>query len=291
MLFNKIIMYACRYWPENDEEAKNEAAGMSLEALHQLASQRAEARRKSECKVAICGISEIVIICWIELLGTALTDDTNEVDRIRETKLHKRKRKKKSRQAEVQETDDNKVTLSDTEEQMKQLTVSEVDYQKTDSKSGKRKKKRSLDKSSPLKDSYNAMVASADGREIDEMEDSTHMKKKKHQKKMYVEPTAYYDYEEQATQLYDAEIVDGEFSQRDQGSDVIVSHSEGEGASQEDIMDTQTTEVIEDDQTVPLMPLGHGGKTAKEKKTVQRQLPQWITEADIIPDDITEQSR
>ena len=56
----KIIMRACRYWPEN-EEAQSEVAGISLEALHQLASQRAEARRKSEYKVALSGISEILI--------------------------------------------------------------------------------------------------------------------------------------------------------------------------------------------------------------------------------------
>lgn len=293
MLFNRIIMHACRYWPENDEEAQSKVAGISLEALHQLASQRAEARRKSECQVGRCGISEI-IICWIVLLGTALADDTNEVDLIREMKSHKRKRKKKSRQAEVQETDDDNVTLSDTEEQMKQLKVSdhETDSLNTDSKSSKRKKIRGTDKGSPLEDSYNTMTDSADDEEIDEMEGSIPMKKKKHQKKKHlddVEPLACDDDEEQATQLYDAGIVDGdEFGQSDQGSDVIVSQSEGEG---EDIMDTQTIEVVEGDETVPLMPLGHGGKTAKEKKTVQRQLPQWITEADIIPDDIIEQSR
>ena len=64
MLFNKIIMHACRYWPENDEEAKSEAAGISLEALHQLASQRAEARRKSKCKVAV--YSQLAIYMWYQ---------------------------------------------------------------------------------------------------------------------------------------------------------------------------------------------------------------------------------
>lgn len=60
-------MHACRYWPESDEEAESESAGISLEALHQLASQRAEARRKSECKTPSCGTDVIEINylnCW-----------------------------------------------------------------------------------------------------------------------------------------------------------------------------------------------------------------------------------
>lgn len=228
------------------------------------------------------------------IIGSALAGDNGEVGLTREAK---RKRKKKSQQAKVQETGDDKVTLSDTEEQMKQLKVSEIDSLKTDSKSSKRKKKTRghADKGSPKKDS---MRESVDGECVDEMEVSTPLKKKKHQKKekhfgdhqeINAEPTASDDHPEQATLLCDAEIVDvDEFVRNDQGSDAIISQSEGEGGSQEDMdaEDGKDGEVV-----VPLMPLGHGETMARERKAVQRQLPQWITEAEIIPDDITEQSR
>ena len=223
-------------------------------------------------------------------LGTVLSDEANETDLIRATTFHKKKRKKKSQPEEVQEKDEGKVTLSDTEERMKQLKVSdhETESPKTASKSSKRKKKRGTEKSSPLKDLCNAMAADS----ADEMDVSTPVKKRKHRKKKHlddIESTACDDHLERTIQLYSEEIVDGiELGRR---SEVVVSLSEGEGGSQEDIMDTQTIEVTEGDEAVPLMLLGHAGEMAKEKKTVQRQLPQWIIEADIIPDDIAEQSR
>lgn len=295
----------CRYWPENDEEAQSEPAGISLEALHQLASQRAEARRKSEyCETTamVLDISQIPLNCWtgIVLLGAALADDTNEVDHIRE---HKKKRKKKSRQAKVQETDDSKVILSDAEEQMKELKLSsdcEADFLKADSKSStKRKKKmRGTDIGSPLKDSQSMVSDNAGSEWIDEMEVSTPLKKKKHRKRKHdhsdidAEPTICDDHPEHETQFNDAGIVVdvGEFVQSDQESGGVSLQSEGEDASQEDIVDTQAIEDV-DVTTVSLMPLGHAAQMAREKKTVQRQLPQWINEADIIPDDIIEQSR
>ena len=229
------------------------------------------------------------------LSGAALSDEANEVDLIRTTKLHKKKRKKnlKSVQAEeIDEVDERKVTLSDTEEQMKQLKLSERASLKSGSKSSKRKKKRGSDKSSPLKDLCNAM-ANSDG---EKMEESIPVKKKGHQKKRHHqsdEPTSIDDnHLEQATLLSDDDQVrrlDGDDSdQSDQESDVHVSQSdglpEGQDTSQEDMADTN-------EAALSLMPLGHGGTIAKEKKTVQRQLPQWITEADIIQDDIVEQSR
>ena len=236
------------------------------------------------------------------MIGSALIGDDDEVSLTgREAKSLKRKRKKKYRKAKTQETDDGKVTLSDAEEQMKQLKVSgdqETDSLKTDSKSSKRKKKTRgrTDKGSPRKD---PMADSIDVEYVDEMEISTPLKKKKRHKKekhlddhqeISAEPTANVDHSEQATLLCDAEIVDvDEFDWNGQGSDAIISQSEGEGASQEDIMDAQAVE--DGEVVVPLMPLGHGETMARERKAVQRQLPQWITEAQIIADDITQQSR
>ena len=179
---------------------------------------------------------------------------------------------------------------------MKQLKVSdhETESLKIGSKSSKRKKKRGIDKSTPLKDLCNAMAADS----ADEMVISASLKKKKHRKKKHLddtEPAVYDDDLERTTQLYDEEIVDGnELSQSDQGSEVVLSQSQSEGegtASQEDIVETQTIEVTEGEEAVPLIPLGHTAMVAKERKKVQRQLPQWITEADIIPEDIAEQSR
>ena len=136
------------------------------------------------------------------LIGAALTDDTNEVCLIGETKSHKKKRKKKSRQAEVQETDDSKVTLSDAEEQMKQLKVSDDE---TESLKTKRKKLRGIDiKGSSLKDS---VADSADGEQVDKMDVSTPpLKKKKCQKRKHLGDrpdikTARDDHPEQATQF------------------------------------------------------------------------------------------
>ena len=228
------------------------------------------------------------------LIGAALTDNTNEVCLNGETKSHKKKRKKRSRQAEVQETDDSKVTLSDTEEQMKQLKVSGDETESLKTGSSKRKKMRGVDRGSSLKDS---VADSADGEQVDKMDVSTPspLKKKKRQKRKHLGDhpdieTARDDHPEQATQFCDAKIVDVDESvQGDQGSGVV-PRSLGEHASQEDnTMDTHTIE--EGDVALPLTPLGHTEKMTREKKTVQRQLPQWITEADVIPDNISEESR
>ena len=204
----------------------------------------------------------------------------------------------------MQETDDGKVTLSDAEEQLKQLKVSgdqETDSLKTDSKSSKRKKKTRgrTNKSSPSND---PMVDSIDGEYVDEMEISTPLKRKKRRKKekhlydhqeISAEPKANVDHPEQATLLCDAEVVDiDEFGRNDQGSDAILSQSEREGASAHEDDIITDAQVVEDGEVVvPLMPLGHGEMMARERKAVQRQLPQWITEAEIIGDDITQQSR
>jgi hypothetical protein len=245
--------------------------------------------------------------CWsgIVLLGTALADDTNEVGLTGETKSRdKRKRKKKFRQAEVSEIDDSNVTLGDAEEHMKQLKVSddqETDNLKTDSKSSKRKKMRSCTDKGPLMKT--SMADSVDGEHVDEMETCTPLKKKKHRKKKKhllddhqdisaAESTTRDDHPEEATQFHDAEIVNvDEFVGSDQGSDAVVSQSEGEGASQEDTMDAQAVEDGDSEVVIPLTPLGRAETMARERKVVRRQLPQWITEAEIIADDITEQSR
>lgn len=222
-------------------------------------------------------------------------------------KLHKRKRKKKFRQAEVPEIDDSKVTLSDTEAHMKHLKVSddqETVNLKTDSKSSKRKKKMRSCTDSKDSSMKNSMADGVNGEHVDEMETCTPLKKKKLRKKKKhllddhpdigtAEPTTRDDHPEEATQFRDAEIVNiDEFVGSDQGSDVIVSQSEGEDALQEDIvMDAQAVEDGDSEVVVPLTPLGRAEAMARERKVVQRQLPQWITEAEIIADDITEQSR
>ena len=204
--------------------------------------------------------------------------------------MHKKKRRKKKLQAdtEKQETDEigeTKVNLSDTEEQMKQLKLSEK-VKKNGAKS-KKLERGSDTEISPLK-------ACSDDEHSDEieMEDSVLAKKKRYRKRRHLddyqsdEPMSY---DEQSTLLHDDKTQDNdELNWSGQESDFIVAKSSLSEGSQGDMVDTQNAE---GDEVVPLMPLGHREKMAREGKTVQRRLPQWITAADIIPDDIAEQSR
>ena len=219
----------------------------------------------------------------------------NEDDYIRTTKKScKKKRKKKPQVEALDETSENEVILSDAEEKMKQLNLSTVASPNLEFTPSKRKKKcGGPDETLPVK---NPVSISGD-EQSDEMEDITiPAKKKKRQKTKHlddsltIESKAFDKHEAEHTSILHADGDDFDL-QSGQESDVILSQSSLSERECEEAIDSQAVEDT-DLKTVPLVPLGHGGgKVAKEKTAVQRQLPQWITEADVIPDDISEQSR
>ena len=73
------------------------------------------------------------------------------------------------------------------------------------------------------------------------------------------------------------------------------SSEQVQSSLQENTEKTVANNVDEIDAEPPLMPLRYDGKnvaaTREKKQSVRRQLPKWIVDADIIPDDIIEQSR
>ena len=256
--------------------------------------------------------------------GAALCDgkDDQQAGLARPSKLHKKKRKKKSRIEESvkYESDECDAKLSDAEEQLKQMELSERVTFNGGSKSTKRKRKKGKDHGTPLKKSLsgtpvrNSLIAAVDEKQIDDVmiEGSSPMQQKGSQKKKRlndglstsVEPVRD-DYHDEVEFLSnDDDVLTSE--RLKQSSQVALDNSSqskfSEEAddhlnSEEDTADTQQDAVSDregsdGDDVMPLVPLRHEGKSlsVKEKVTVQRQLPQWITEAEIIPDDIIDHS-
>ena len=251
--------------------------------------------------------------------------DDQQAGLARSSKLHKKKRKKKSRIEESvkYESDECNVKLNDAEEQLKQMELSESVTLNGGSKSTKRKRKKDKDHGTPLKKSLsgtpvrNSLIAAVDEKQIDDVmiEGSSPMQQKGSQKKKRlndglstsVEPVRD-DYHDEVEFLSndDDVLMSERLKQSSQVSDDALDNSSqsklSEEAddhlnSEEDTAETQQDAVSDHegsdgDDVMPLMPLRHEGKSpsVKEKVTVQRQLPQWITEAEIIPDDIIDHS-
>ena len=230
-----------------------------------------------------------------------------------------------------------KMTLSDAEEEMKQMKLSDEPTLKSESKqmkkTKKRKKKNGQDQKTPLKEVVTVSDNAGTGDDQDLKNSIEQKKKKKRKKKHFDDPvsatetTSNDDLQfERCTdvdQFSGAQDFDGEYFHRSCKSAVeqLLSHEmtgnvedevlsnlspmEGEekdgykdtiGSLEETMTESVDQTVTEGDQMMSLMPLGREGKSMSsmaegKKKSVRRQLPEWITDADIIPDDIIEQSR
>ena len=227
------------------------------------------------------------------------------------TKVHKKKRKKKTqteRRDGGSETEECIVTLSDAEEELKQMKLSDGSTIKSVSKRKKKKKERrdvEGGESSPLKD-LQCNASMADDRQTDSAETKAETKpnKKKKKKKKHLDDdhgsTAMAEPEcdncldvDAIDQSNKEEVDNGKMS--DSQSQLSREEEEEESCLQEDAEETVTNGDDKIDVEPLLMPLVHEGKsmavTKEKKQSVRRQLPQWIVEADIFPDDIIEKSR
>ena len=236
------------------------------------------------------------------------------------TKVHKKKRKKKTRIERGDggsETEECKVTLSDAEEELKQMKLSDGSTLKSVSKRKKKKEKERRDveggESLPLKD-LQCSASMADDRQTGsaetKAETETNKKKKKKNKKhldddhgatAMAEPECDncldVDTLDQNNKegLDNAKMSDSQSQQSREEEEEEEEREEEESCLQEDAEETVANGDDKTDVEPLLMPLVHEGKsvavTKEKKQIVKRQLPQWIVEADIIPDDIIEQSR
>lgn len=255
------------------------------------------------------------------------------------SKSHKKKRKRKSHEQAVRDSDSEayecKMTVSSAEEEMKLMNLSDESTLKSESKEMKKKKKKKKnrqDEKTPLKDSVTVSDDAGAGDDQDHMNFPEQRKKKKRNKQHVDDPVITTE-TASSDDLQFEKSTDGDHFSAAQDFDSDYFHSscnsaeehrisheitvtvEGEALSNLSSMEEEeqsryeetigklektTTESVDQkvtggEETIQLMPLGLERKSTssmvKEKKTVRRQLPEWITDADIIPDDIIEQSR
>lgn len=258
-------------------------------------------------------------------------EDKQNVDLARPTDSHKKKKRKKtsikkeSKSGSEEVDSECKVTLNDAEEELKELKLTDVPTSEGHSKSRKRKRRgKDGDPSSHLLTDVSDALTVTDKREMVGawMKLETNVVKKKMKRKTKrkkhsegddddgcddtvatVEPTcddspldkSHQDVDRQSDQE------DSDYAELNVSLSYLSSSGEQEDSSQVDTReekngDSESEIVAESNDTMqlPLVPLGYKERdkaAVKEKRTVQRQLPQWITEADIISDDIIEQSR
>lgn len=213
--------------------------------------------------------------------------------------MHKKKKRKKKMQLEAKggsSADECEVVMDDAREELKQLKLCDEASLQSDTKQKKKKKKKEKkrDQGKLQMDTCNTVE---DERWTDSTEMIVETKKRKSKKKKQC-----LDDDERAAELADSDLPSDAQVSEEIGNRLSDSSSEVEEKEEamEDFVGAKHTQEEQEiagsheatDDVIPLTPLSGGHQVvAKERKSVQRQLPRWITEADIIQDDIIEQSQ
>ena len=240
------------------------------------------------------------------------------------SKSHKKKRKRKSHVETGNSSDEGykcNATLSDAADELKQLKLSDGSTAKSSSKPRKKRKGSAyLEAAMTISNDRRSSADDAGVKEEIDFVKQTKRRKRNKQKcfdnlvetlsidDLHLESSGEIGQDHHDKHTHGSSIGEADVSQEmapNVQAKVLSDHTSVEDEeldeSEEMATDLQETtaesvdgEVIGGDDVMPLMPLGHERKStsvSKEKKTVQRHLPQWITDADVIPDDIIEQSR
>ena len=265
-----------------------------------------------------------------QCIGSALQWDEQAGDSddvVSASKIHKKRKKKRKKElqslhvetlGESSTAEECEASVNEAEEELKELnlrdeSLSDETALKRDSKPKKKKKKRKRDGIEPQEDvcSGNSVEKLLDTVEI-AVDDKAPKKRKSKKKKRSHDDheTVTHDDQLNADLQSTADPQHHEVSKdknpltKSPATDIAPSSGDSDVVVDElmEEMHVATELTQEEQETVssdhevaddvkPLMPLGRAPSKTKAKKSVQRQLPQWITEADIIQDDITEQSQ